>query len=624
MPPMILRDCLDVPEMFARSAAERPNALAVVSGEGRLTFGELDRQTSGLAERLRALGVGPDVVVAVCAPRSIEFIVGALATLKAGGAYLPLDPVHPRARLEFMYLDARAAVLLATAETAALMPAHATRTVRLGLGTNAESSQAFRCSSGAALGDALAYVVYTSGSTGRPKGVGVPRSALRNLVTWHQRRFEVTLADRATLIANPGFDAATWEVWPYLTAGASIHIPNERIRGVPGHLRDWLLEEGITISFLPTPLAEAVLRLEWPARTALRTLLTGGDVLHTRPSSALPFVLVNNYGPTEAGVVATSGTVEPPEATGSNAPPIGRAIANVDVHIVRNDMTLPDAGTPGELTIGGAGLARGYLHRAALTAERFVPDPFSGRLGARLYRTGDLARPQPLDGSIEFLGRIDQQVKIRGLRIELGEIETVLARHPDVASAVVQAVLVPTGDMLVAYVVLDGAATVEDASLRAFLAVELPEYMIPSAFVRLERFSLTANGKVDRAALPAFSAPDSADAMDGTEPADARALSAIEERLARIVADVLRVERVGVDANLFSLGGHSLTAAQIIARVQSDFGVELTLRALFDAPTLTRLARTIEDRLLSRVEAMSDDDVRRMLDADLPVPVQPS
>lgn len=604
---------MNVSTGFSRQVDCRPDALAVATSSRKLTYWELDQWTSALARALRRRGVGRETTVAICAPRSAELIVGALATLKAGGAYLPLDPAHPSARLELMVTEARAVALLTTTETAALLPSHASIALSLDEGSALATIDApLTIDDGIATGDELAYIIYTSGSTGTPKGVAVSHNALGNLVAWHQQRFEVAPGDRATQIASPAFDAAVWEIWPYLTAGASIHIPDERVRAVPERLRDWLIDEGITISFLPTPLAEAVLRLEWPNDTALRALLTGGDVLHVRPSPTLSFALVNNYGPTEGAVVATSGAVLSSVSSGPSAPPIGRAIANVDVHIVSDDGTLVSEGDSGELCVGGAGVARGYLRRPSQTAERFVPDSFSGRAGARLYRTGDLARAERRGGSIEFLGRIDQQVKIRGLRVELGEIEAVLARHPGVASAVVQLARLPAGDMLVAYVVSAHDAPVDAESLRAFLAVDLPEYMVPRAFVPLAHLPLTANGKIDRAALPPPSVDDdpSSDEAPETEP-----LSPLESQLARMVADVLKLETVGVDTNFFTLGGHSLMAAQIITRVQAAFGVELPLRAVFDAPTVIRLAAAIEERLLERIASMSGEDARQMLDA---------
>ena len=297
----------------------------------------------------------------------------------------------------------------------------------------------------------LAYVIYTSGSTGRPKGVVVPHQGLLNLVFWHQGAFEITSSDRATQLAGTAFDASVWEIWPYLSKGASLHIVGSEILSSPVHLRDWLVSQAVTISFLPTPLAEMVLPLEWPEAPALRILLTGGDKLHHYPSASVPFKLINNYGPTENTVVTTSGLVvsEEREAT----PPIGRPITNTQVYLLDRQLQPVPLGVPGELYIGGASLARGYLQRPELTPEKFIPHPFSGLPGERLYRTGDLARYRP-DGNIEFLGRLDHQVKVRGFRIELGEIEACLGGHPGVREVVVLAREDSPGEKrLVAYVV---------------------------------------------------------------------------------------------------------------------------------------------------------------------------
>ena len=332
----------------------------------------------------------------------------------------------------------------------------------------------------------LAYVIYTSGSTGRPKGVVVPHQGLLNLVFWHQGAFEITSSDRATQLAGTAFDASVWEIWPYLSKGASLYIVGSEILSSPVHLRDWLVSQAVTISFLPTPLAEMVLPLEWPEAPALRILLTGGDKLHHYPSASVPFKLINNYGPTENTVVTTSGLVasEGREAT----PPIGRPITNTQVYLLDRQLQPVPLGVPGELYIGGASLARGYLQRPELTPEKFIPHPFSELPGERLYRTGDLARYRP-DGNIEFLGRLDHQVKVRGFRIELGEIEAVLGGHPGVREVVVLAREDSPGEKrLVAYVVGQEEPAPSGSELRGFLRERLPEYMVPGAFVGLPAF----------------------------------------------------------------------------------------------------------------------------------------
>lgn len=598
---------MTVPELVAARAAETPDATAVVAGNQRITYRELDTRANQLAHHLHALGVGPDVLVGLCFERSVALVVGALGILKTAGAYLPLDPGYPRERLAFMLQDARSPVLVTEPRLAASLADGAWRVVSLDAGATSRAPGDLQPPDCRAATDNLAYVIYTSGSTGRPKGVEITHDGLLNLVFWHQRAFAVTRSDRATQLASPAFDGAVWEVWPYLTAGASIHIPDEETRLNPPLLRDWLVAQEITISFLPTPMAEAAMALTWPPHPALRLLLTGADTLHRYPPPTLPFALVNNYGPTEATVVATSGLVPPGNSAGP-LPSIGRPIANTQVHILDENLQAVATGTPGELYIGGRGVARGYRNRPDLTAERFIPDPFTDVPGARLYRTGDLVRSRA-DGDLEFIGRIDQQVKIRGFRIELGEVEAVLGEHPEVRQAVVAARDNTSGGRsLVAYVVPAPGSQPATEELRNFLRMRLPDYMVPTAIVRLQALPLTTNGKVDRNALPAPGADQAA--RDGGLQAP-RTL--IEERLAGIVATLLKLEQVGMEENFFLLGGHSLLGAQLLARVNDMFGVVLPLRTLFDIPTISGLSAEIERLVLTKLEAMTEEEAEGLL-----------
>jgi len=427
----------------------------------------------------------------------------------------------------------------------------------------------------------LAYVIYTSGSTGQPKGVGISHRALRNLVGWHRAAFGVGSAERATHLAGAAFDASVWELWPYLAAGSSVHLVERETLVEPERLRDWLLSRRITVSFLPTPLAEQLLALKWPRKTALRALLTGGDRLHDPGPAALPFALINNYGPTESAVVALSG----PVPGGRGTPPLGRPVANLRVHLLDAELRPVPIGVPGKLCVAGAGLARGYLGRPALSAEKFVPEPCPPVPGERLYRTGDLARHLP-DGEIEFLGRRDHQVKVRGFRIELGEVEAVLGRHPGVGQAVVTAPEDPAGERrLVAYwVACDGEAPAP-GELRRHLARSLPEFMVPAAFVRLEALPLTANGKVDRRALPA---PPGVPAE--LERAYAAPRNATERLIAGIWCRCLGLERVGIRDNFFDAGGHSLLLVRVHRMLREELGVEFPLVELFRLPTISALA----------------------------------
>jgi acyl-coenzyme A synthetase/AMP-(fatty) acid ligase/acyl carrier protein len=449
-----------------------------------------------------------------------------------------------------------------------------------------------------------------------------------NLVRWHQDLYGVKPEDRGTQIASPAFDASIWELWPYFAAGASVHVPDEETRLSSSGMIRWWSEQRITLAYLMTPLAEGVLEEEIPQDLPLevRALIIGGDRLHRGPSPGVGFRLMNHYGPAEYTVTST--VVEVPvqgEISGIGIPTIGRPVDNTRIYVLdRRGQPVP-AGVPGELYVAGVGLARGYMHRPDMTAEKFVPDPFAplwGETGGRMYKTADLVRWLP-DGDLDFLGRLDHQVKIRGLRIELGEIETVLGQHPDLREV---AVLVredrPGDKRLTAYVVPAGETAPETAELRQFLLATLPEYMVPAAFVALDALPLTSNGKVDRRALPA---PQWAPEGELVAPRNAT-----EEGLAEIWRDVLKIERVGVYDNFFDRGGHSLLATRVVSRVRSTFGVEMSLRSLFETPTIAGLAESIAERegeqgggdlekitqALADLENMSEEDVLALLEME--------
>ncbi|MFN8541738.1 MAG: non-ribosomal peptide synthetase [Thermomicrobiales bacterium] len=545
--------------------------------------------------------------VALCLDRSAAYIVAALGVLKAGGAYLPLDPATPADRLTFQLRDAAAPVLLTMQRFAAQLPVGPWRTVLLDADWAEIAAYPTHAPDASIAPADLAYVIYTSGSTGQPKGVEITHSALLNLVYWHQDEFTVTAADRATQIASVAFDAAVWEVWPYLTRGAAIHVPSDEVKAEPARLRDWLIASEITVTFVPTPLAELLLAHPWPLRTSLRYLLTGGDMLHNYPSADLPFALVNNYGPTENTVVATSGLVAP-ESHPEHPPTIGRPIANVIAYLLDDQLQLVPDGTPGELCVGGPSLARGYRNRPDLTAARFIADPFSADPTARLYRTGDLVKYLP-SGEIAFLGRADEQVKIRGYRIELAEIATVLNNHPEIqASIVVAREETPGEKRLVAYLIPAAGANLTVGALRDFLGRQLPDYMVPAAFVALAALPETTNGKVDRNALPA---PDAANMLGDDTFVAPR--STLEESVAAILCELLNLDRISVVENFFMLGGHSLLGLQVIARLRDAFAVELPLRTLFDAPTAAGLAAEVEALILARLDTMTEEEIAQLL-----------
>ena len=595
-----------VPQLVARQAAATPEAVALAAGDQTCTYRELNRRANQVAHYLQTLGVQPGVLVGLCVERSFDMVVGLLGILKAGGAYVPLDPGYPPDRLAFMLSDTQAPVLVTQQRLISRLPSGEARVVLLDTDTAVLAQQSEAEPVLSATASDLAYVIYTSGSTGRPKGVQITHESLLNLLFWHHRAFAVTPSDRATQLTSPAFDATGWELWPYLTAGASVYLLDEESRVVPELCRDFLLSHDISITFLPTALAESVMALEWPSTTSLRYLLTGADALHHYPSPSLPFALINNYGPTEATVVATFGRVFPTECV-AIPPSIGRPIANTQIYILDEHLRQVPIGTPGELCIGGAGLAKGYLNQPELTAEKFIPHPWSSEPGAHLYKTGDLARYLP-DGQIAFMGRIDHQVKIRGYRIEPDEIMSVLNEQPSVRMSLVIAREDTPGDKrLVAYVVPVPGAHITAGFLREMLVKRLPDYMVPATFVQLESLLLTPNGKVDRTALPA---PDATNTL--RDSALVAPTTSLEEWLAVMVATILELEQVGIDDNFFVLGGHSLLATQIILQVIDAFGVNLPLRTLFEAPTVRQLAREIERRIVGGLESISDDEFQRL------------
>lgn len=597
-----------VPKAFQRQAVQNPRHIAVVGDAMQLTYERLDKQANQLAHHLQALGIRPEVRVGVCMPRSPLNVVALLGVMKAGGGYVPLDPSYPKDRISFILNDAESPLLLTNTELAKSLPQGSWQVLALDSGTQAIAKYPVEPPTSEMGPKNLAYVIYTSGSTGTPKGVQITHDSLMNLISWHQRAFAVTQNDRATQLASVGFDASVWELWPHLTAGATVYITPEETRSSPELLRDWLAAQKITISFVPTALAERLIMLDWPSDAKLRLLLTGADTLHRYPRPGLPFQLINNYGPTETTVVATSGAIAPASQDSDSRPPIGYPIDNTQIYICDESLRQVPAGDVGEVYIGGSGVARGYMNSPELTAKRFLKDPFSDKPDARLFRTGDLARFLP-DGQVAYVGRVDDQIKIRGYRIEPNEIITVLNTHPAVQTSAVVAREDGGGNRrLLAYVVPNDGCRPTCGQLRDLLRKHLPDYMLPAAYVCIEALPLTSNGKTDYRALPD---PDIANTLPDGDSIAPRTI--LEEKLSKIIASLLGMERVGVNENFFLLGGHSLLGTQLIARIQDSFGVELPLRSIFDLPTSAQLAQEIERLLSIKIDAMSEAEIQREL-----------
>jgi len=592
------RDNRCVVELFHSHASANPKALAVAQGSATLTYGELDARANLLARHLTCFSLGREAAVGLCLDHSLDFVVAALAILKAGAAYLPLDSTHPAERLCAMLKDAGARILITDSRHCQDLADGPWSTINLDDSEHVFSAKPAGAPKVRIEPDMLAYLIYTSGSTGKPKAVEVTHGNLMNLALWHRRAFDIAPSDRAPFMAAVGFDAAVWELWPYLTAGASLHLLGDKsIYGVPKLLCDWLVGQGITIAFVPTPLAEQLINLDWPPETPLRVMLTGADTLHEYPPRDLPFLLVNNYGPTECTVVATSGIVDPTVRGAGLLPTIGKPIDNTQVYILDTNLRSVPTGQLGELYIGGAAVARGYRNDPELTAQRFVRDPFGSNPEDRLYRTGDFGYFLD-DGRIAFSGRKDDQVKIRGRRIEPNEIIAVLRRHPGVRTSTVVAREDATGNKyLVAYVVANPGSELTSKALREFLLTFLPAYMLPTVFVQLEELPLSSHGKVNRQALPV---PDAANTL--RDEALTLPRTDLEAQVSAIIGELLGTNDFGVNDNFFLLGGDSFLCIQLIVGVEEKFGVEVPLGTLFEAPTVAGLSAQIAQLRAGRVQ----------------------
>jgi amino acid adenylation domain-containing protein len=580
-------DRLDFPApsvhlLFEQQVSRTPQAVAVVAGEEQLNYVDLNARANQLAHRLRALGVGRDVPVGVCLTRSTRLLAALLGVLKAGGAYVPLDPAYPRQRLDAMLTDSRAPVLVTESDLLDRLPEHDAHVVCLDVDTEADEWPTTNPPMGSELSD-LAYVMYTSGSTGAPKGVAVEHRGVVNLVAWAGTAFTPVELERVLAATSACFDLSVFEFFVPLSRGGTVVL----VRDVLELATDPNARTVTLINTVPSALAE-LLRLG-PLPDSVCTVNLAGEALpedlalrvYEQPSVER---VVNLYGPTETTVYATWATV-PRGAAGP--PSIGGPVTNTKGYVLDEHRQPVPVGMPGELYLGGAGLARGYLGNPELTAERFVPDPFAAEAGCRLYRTGDRVRIRP-DGALEFLGRTDQQVKVRGFRIELGEIEAVLRQHPGVgAAAVAVREDLPGQQQLVAYVVPTTPPGPRDGHLRAFARQRLPEYMVPTAVVRLDQLPYTPNGKLDRRQLPSA-------ATNLERPASASPRTPTEALLVSLWAEVLGIDRLGIHDDFFELGGHSLLAIRLAARVHSALATRVVVRDIFANPTIAELAAHLE------------------------------
>ncbi len=577
-------------DLIEARVAKTPQAIAIEDGSRRLTYTELNQRANQLAHFLRKKNVGPEVPVAVCLKRSPELLIALLGVLKAGGACVPLDPDYPSERLSHILQDSGAPIVITQPELLSTVGETKAEIVTLKSVEKLLAGESGENLPVETTPKSLAYVIYTSGSTGKPRGVQLTHGGLVNHGVASIDLYGLTSSERMLQFASISFDIAIEEILPTWFAGGCVIPRGDHVPLTAAEFIRWIDAHKITALDLPTAywheLVHELAESEQPLPESLRLVIVGGEKASSSAYSAwlkaggARVRWVNTYGPTEASVIATAYEPDPKKPFPDNLP-IGRPIANVRLYVLDTDLQPVPVGTAGELHIGGVGLARGYLNQPELTASKFIRDPFSGEPGARLYKTGDMVRRLP-DGNLEFVGRIDFQVKIRGFRVELGEIESVLEKHPAVAQAVVIAREASGGKQLVAYVIAAGG--VAAAELRDYLKRQLPEYMVPADFVFMEGFPLTPNGKVDRRALPEPRENESTLAGSFVAPRDE-----FESRMARLWAQVLGRESVGIRDDFFDLGGHSLLALRLTSRIEKEFGKKLTLTALIQAPTVEEM-----------------------------------
>ena len=580
--------------LFEAQAGHSPLAEAIVSGNDRLTYGELDCAANQLAHYLRSVEVGPEVAVGICLPRSIEWVTAMLAIHKAGGAFVAMNPEDPAERLRTIIGKSGARLVICRENDESRLDGSGARLINVDRDRGKIERMPDTRPNIELSGENLAYILFTSGSTGAPKGVQVEHHSLLNLCHWHNGAFGVAHNDRASVIASPSFDVALWEVFPYLGTGASLFIVDDDTRLSAQSIIDFWRDNSIDIAWLPTAMAEMVVKTYEPGAAKLRYLLTGGEQLRSRPPRNLGFEFINAYGLTEFTVIATCSTAIEPEI--ERAIPIGRPIDNTKAYVLDDRLRAVPVGVAGELYLAGDGLARGYVNEPVLTADSFVADPFSDTPGARMYKTGDFVRYES-DGALVFLGRRDGQIKLRGFRIELGEVEHVLQLH----SAIVQSAVIPVPnarepERLHAFIVPLEGGGLDLEALRSFIRHKLPEHMVPGGFSTLDSLPLNSNGKIDRGALPTEPIGDRG-GMTGIM----RPRNPVEIQIIRIWHDLLGTTDIGVTQNFFDVGGHSLMAAQMMTEIETIFGKKLPLQILWYGEG------TVEDLALRLTETDSSD-----------------
>ena len=581
---------------IARHAAVMPSRAAIVDGATTLSWEEFDARANQLANYLIEIDAGKGFAGVLLFDRSADFVIAALAVMKAGGAYVPMDSATPVDRVAMVLADSGAQILLTHHGKAAGVTAGTARVVELdGVDGPHIAAQPRSKFADDPASDDLSYLVYTSGSTGRPKGCEMTHANLICLLDWHTNAFGVTPADRASHVAGLGFDVVVWELWPNLSAGATLYIVDEKTRRCVDEFQRWAIERKITILFAPTTLAEQLLQMEWHKTAPVRWLIMGGEALHRRPQPHFPFSVGNCYGPAECTVVATSGKVSPYE---THTPTIGWPIPRTTAPILDENLRPVPVGEMGELCLAGAHVGRGYRNNPELTAKQFVMyTPADGSPPVRVYRTGDRAR-QLANGEIEFHGRFDDQIKIRSYRIEPGEISAWIDKLPSIKKSIVIARDLGIGPELVAYVVAKGAKPPALNEIRDFVSTKVPEYMVPSHFALLPAFPMTPNGKIDRKALPLPSASNALPAAAGATPpvettASDGTAADLQTRVTAVVAGLLGKDAINSTDNFLMLGGDSMLAAQIAVKVRQVFGVKVSLGQLFSAPTAQALCEEI-------------------------------